>query len=67
MSRLIQFRDRLAYIRIPPDAFGPIRAQLQTAGINRRVLFPDLDGVAGRITYDILYPEDQEPLGVGNL
>ena len=61
------FRDRLAYIRILPDAFGLIRAQLQTAGINRGVLFPDLDGVAGRITDAILYPEDQEPPGAGNL
>ncbi|MBR8282534.1 FRG domain-containing protein [Burkholderia vietnamiensis] len=61
------YRDRLAYIRVPPDAFGPMRAQLQMAGINRGVLFPDLDGVAGRITDDILYPADQEPLGVVNL
>ncbi|WP_369063307.1 FRG domain-containing protein [Burkholderia gladioli] len=56
-----EFKQRLAYIRVPARAFGPIRAQLQLAGINRGVLFPDLDGVAGRITDTFLYPEDQEP------
>lgn len=61
------FKKRLSYIRIPPDAFGPMRAQLQTAGINRGVLFPDLDGVAGRITDAILYPDDQPTPGAGNL
>ncbi|WP_175762295.1 FRG domain-containing protein [Burkholderia anthina] len=62
-----EFRGRLRYIRIPGDAFGTIRGQLQRAGINRGVLFPDLDGVAGRITDAILYPDDQEPPGAGNL
>ncbi|MDW9233011.1 FRG domain protein (plasmid) [Burkholderia cepacia] len=62
-----KFRDRLRYIRIPGDAFGTIRGQLQRAGINRGVLFPDLDGVAGRITDDILCPDDQAPPGAGNL
>ncbi|RQY09918.1 FRG domain-containing protein [Burkholderia stagnalis] len=61
------FKKRLTYIRIPPDAFGPMRAQLQTAGINRGVLFPDLDGVAGRIADAILYPDDQPTPGAGNL
>ncbi|SOE97655.1 FRG domain-containing protein [Burkholderia sp. D7] len=32
------FEKRLGYVRIPPDAFGTIRGQLQTAGINRAVL-----------------------------
>ena len=60
------FRDRLRYIRIPGEAFGTIRGQLQRAGINRGVLFPDLDGVAGRITDDILYPADQPSPGASN-
>lgn len=62
-----EFKERLSYIRIPPDAFGTLRTQLQTAGINRGVLFPDLDGVAGRIADAILYPDDQEPPGAGNV
>ncbi|WP_323122556.1 hypothetical protein [Burkholderia alba] len=62
-----EFRDRLRYIRIPGKEFGRIRAQLQTAGINRGVLFPDLDGVAGRITDAILYPDDQPVPGIGNI
>ncbi|KVL65424.1 FRG domain-containing protein [Burkholderia ubonensis] len=62
-----KFRERLRYIRIPGEAFGPIRTQLQRAGINRGVRFPDLDGVAGRITDDILYRADQAPPGAGNL
>ncbi|WP_175836203.1 FRG domain-containing protein [Burkholderia multivorans] len=51
---------RVEYVRIPPKAFGPLRAQLQLAGINRGVLFPDLGGVAGRITDAILPPGDQD-------
>lgn len=62
-----EFKKRLGYVRIPPDAFGGIRSQLQTAGINRGVLFPDLDGVAGRVTDAILYPSDQSVPGAGNL
>ncbi|WP_186111473.1 FRG domain-containing protein [Burkholderia gladioli] len=61
------FVDRLVYIRIPFEAFGPLRAQLQLAGINRGVLFPDLEGVAGRITDAILYPADQPTPGAGNI
>ncbi|NHH78055.1 FRG domain-containing protein [Burkholderia gladioli] len=62
------FKKQLSFIRIPPDAFGPMRAQLQVAGINRGVLFPDLDGVAGRITDAFLYPDDQAETGyAGNL
>ncbi|WP_241020202.1 FRG domain-containing protein [Burkholderia sp. Ac-20345] len=61
------FKMRLSFVRTPPDVFGPIRAQLQTAGINRGVLFPDLEGVAGRISDAILYPDDQPSPGVGNL
>ncbi|NIF56260.1 FRG domain-containing protein [Burkholderia sp. Ax-1724] len=61
------YKKRLSYIRVPPEAFGSLRGQLQTAGINRGVLFPDLDGVAGRIADAILYPDDQVPLGAGNL
>ena len=62
-----EFKKRLGYVRIPPDAFGGIRSQLQTAGINRGVLFPDLDGVAGRVTDAILYPSYQSVPGAGNL
>ncbi|MBU9198866.1 FRG domain-containing protein [Burkholderia gladioli] len=62
-----EYRDRLTYIRIPFEAFGPLRAQLQLAGINRGVLFPDLEGVAGRITDAILYPADQPTPGTGNI
>ncbi|KVL93093.1 FRG domain-containing protein [Burkholderia stagnalis] len=62
-----EFHGRLRYIRIPGEAFGTIRSQLQRAGINRGVRFPDLDGVAGRITDAILYPADQAPPGAGNL
>lgn len=54
------YEFRVDYVRIPPEAFGPLRAQLQLAGTNRGALFPDLDGVAGRITDTILYPDDQE-------
>ncbi|MFM0303193.1 FRG domain-containing protein [Paraburkholderia sediminicola] len=61
------FKNRLSFIRIPPDAFGPMRGQLQTAGINRGMLFPDLDGVAGRIADAILYPDDQLTPGAGNI
>lgn len=61
------FKGRVSFIRIPPDAFGPMRAQLQTAGFNRGVLFPDLEGVAGRITDAILYPDDQTSPGAGNI
>ncbi|AMU09063.1 FRG domain-containing protein [Burkholderia cenocepacia] len=62
-----EFRDRLRYIRIPGEKFGIIRGQLQRAGINRGMLFPDLDGVAGRITDTILYPADQPTPGADNL
>lgn len=61
------FKERLSFIRIPPDAFGALRAQLQMAGINRGVLFPDLDGIAGRIVDAILYPDDQTSPGAGNI
>jgi hypothetical protein len=54
------YESRVGYVRIPPKAFGPLRAQLQLAGINRGVLFPDLEGVAGRITDAILPPDDQD-------
>lgn len=57
----------LSYIRIRPEAFGPMRTQLQLAGINRGVRFPDLDGVAGRIADAILYRDDQQPPDFGNL
>ena len=42
-------------LHLDPEAFGTLHGQLQTAGINRGVLFPDLDEVAGRITDAILY------------
>ncbi|WP_257807009.1 FRG domain-containing protein [Burkholderia glumae] len=61
------YKSRLSYIRIPPAAFGLMRTQLQLAGINRGVLFPDLDGVAGRIADAYLYPDDQQPARLGRL
>ena len=61
------YKKRLGYVRIPAAVFGAIRRQLQTAGINRAVLFPDLDGVAGTVTETYLVPDDQLPLTLGTI
>lgn len=61
------YKKRLGYVRIPAAVFGAIRRQLQTAGINRAVLFPDLDGVAGTVTGTYLVPDDPLPLMLGTM
>ncbi|MEM5406024.1 FRG domain-containing protein [Paraburkholderia unamae] len=60
-----RFSERLYFVTIPSDAFGPIRVQLGMAGIGAAVLFPDLDGIAQHVTWIYQSPDDELRTRVG--
>jgi len=62
-----EFKERLHYVTIPADAFGPMRLQLKTAGVTGAALFPDLDGIASVVTGMHLYPDDEIVPRLGQL
>jgi hypothetical protein len=45
------FKQKLTKLSIPPNRFAIIRRQLDILGINRRLLFPDLDGFCSHLTW----------------
>lgn len=61
------YKKRVSYIKIPPDALETVRRELVTAGITRAVLYPDLDGIAGTVTANYLYPHDDQPALPGGI
>ncbi|WP_249182813.1 FRG domain-containing protein [Burkholderia ambifaria] len=53
------YKKRLFYLTIPPDAFGAMRMQLAQAGVTGAVLYPDLTGVASYVTWRHVCREDE--------
>ena len=46
-------------MKIPASQFGDFRFDLHMAGVHESSVFPDLDGLAGRIKWDETYYKDE--------
>ena len=58
LQDLSEQREHLLKCVIPPERFATIRYQLMDCGVHDATLFPDLDGVARRITTAFTMPDD---------
>lgn len=56
-------KNYILYLRkltIPPDAFGPLRVQLNQVGINNAAMFPEMTGLCNHIEWFNLSEDNKE-------